>query len=559
MDTEEIRAAPSPTRETTSNGNGKRKPLPMRLSQEVPLEELLQVQSEREDRQRRQVEQQPADAEREQEHSTSGQLSEEQEAEKDLSSLQLEDTNDIVKLEQLKARLAALDDAREAGALDQAAYIAARERVVAEAMAADNIAAKSTEHDTREQHHERLQDHDADKENYEKQRRHHQHQQHQQQKSKQRYKQQRFTDPGPEPSSEDEAREHQRIVEQMMSGNFDGGMMHQHRKPIYSENDYEDGDEDEEYSEVDVHREAGSLLVHDENDDVYASPLRQQAATDQGDEFDPIVVSIMSEVPRYAIANLMPATSQTKRSGRTLDTDASDVPGAWCRLLGLGRQSDNNGVDSSSGDGSIQRSRHARQRPGVVGRRHPQNGALFEQFEPQRGDGPPGCSRNQRRRRRGGGPPELSAYSSGIKSTARAGMVRRQRTQIAGGRDKSDRSGHNSAAKGPTRRRASGTQTGADVRSRARGAPRYLQSTGNNKAHGRRVGNSNAGIAHGVGRRRREFDDSCPEISEDDDDIEALLAEGERAQQMWLASRNALLSEANELREMQDQIAAMHG
>jgi hypothetical protein len=112
VDTEEIRAAPSPTREMTSNGNGKRKPLPMRLSQEVPLEELLQVQSEREDRQRRQVEQQPADAEREQEHSTSGQLSEEQEAEKDLSSLQLEDTNDIVKLEQLKARLAALDDAR---------------------------------------------------------------------------------------------------------------------------------------------------------------------------------------------------------------------------------------------------------------------------------------------------------------------------------------------------------------------------------------------------------------------------------------------------------------
>jgi hypothetical protein len=34
---------------------------------------------------------------------------------------------------------------------------------------------------------------------------------------------------------------------------------------------------------------------------VYTSPLRRQSATGQdGEDFDPIVMSIMSEVPRYA-------------------------------------------------------------------------------------------------------------------------------------------------------------------------------------------------------------------------------------------------------------------
>lgn len=315
VDVEEIHAAPSPTRVKTRNGSGKGKPLRMRLSQEVPLEELLQAQNEREDRRREQVEQQTADVEIEYESNewqqqqqqqppplSSGQLLEEQEGEKDLSSRPLEDSNGIVKLEQLKARLTALDDAREAGALDQAAYIAARERVVAEAMAADNIAVQSIGHDTSEQHHVRLQGHgqDADKENYQHQQYPRQQRQNQPQKPKQRYKQQRYTDPEPEPESElspeDEAQEHQRIVEQMMSGNFDGGRMQQHRKPIYSEDDYED--EDGEYSEVDMHREVGSLLPQDD-DDVYGSPVRQQVATDQSDEnFDPIVMSIMSEVPR---------------------------------------------------------------------------------------------------------------------------------------------------------------------------------------------------------------------------------------------------------------------
>jgi hypothetical protein len=44
----------------------------------------------------------------------------------------------------------------------------------------------------------------------------------------------------------------------------------------------------------------------------------------------------------------------------------------------------------------------------------------------------------------------------------------------------------------------------------------------------------------------------------DDDDLEALLAEGERAQQMWMASRQELFAEASELREMQQAIAATH-
>jgi hypothetical protein len=134
-------------------------PLPMRLSKEAPLAEILQEEENRAQR-RRQLEAEDerklaaerkrkaeavaaATAERlrqqqQEEHAQQAQAQRDQQQQQGRA---LGDADEMVTLERLKAKLAALDRARDAGALDESAYVAARERVVAEAMAEDEAEA----------------------------------------------------------------------------------------------------------------------------------------------------------------------------------------------------------------------------------------------------------------------------------------------------------------------------------------------------------------------------------------------------------------------------------
>ena len=139
-------------------------PLPMRLSKEAPLAEILQEEENRAQR-RRQLEAEDerklaaerkrkaeavaaATAERlrqqqQEEHAqqAQAQAQAQREQQQQQQGRALGDADEMVKLERLKAKLAALDRARDAGALDESAYVAARERVVAEAMAEDEAEA----------------------------------------------------------------------------------------------------------------------------------------------------------------------------------------------------------------------------------------------------------------------------------------------------------------------------------------------------------------------------------------------------------------------------------
>ena len=118
--------------------------------------------------------------------------------------------------------------------------------------------------------------------------------------------------------------------------------------------------------------------------------------------------------------------------------------------------------------------------------------------------------------------------------------------------------------------------------------PRYLQPTGNAKQRGERSRDGQGPRRRGGARRgerpsreRSSWDEEerwdgaqqgrrsmsagarirggSGGLSDDEDDVDALLAEGERMQQQWVNSRAELLEEAKSLAEMQREIAAGHG